>query len=61
MYTSVYFCFQRNNRLPLDAMKGKIESNLHELEKAGVVSHKDNYQALINSVVRVCILLECKR
>ncbi len=45
-------------RLPLDAMKGKIESNLYDLEKAGVVSHRDNYQALINSIVQVwCFLV----
>ena len=36
-------------------MKQKIESNLNDLEKAGVVSHKDNYQAVINSIVRVCL------
>ncbi len=34
-------------------MKVKIGNNLNELEKAGVVSHRDNYQALINSVVQV--------
>lgn len=43
-------------RLPLEAMKTKIVSNLRQLEQLGVVSKSDGYQALINSIVQVSLL-----
>lgn len=39
-------------RLPLEQMKQKIQALLQELEKQGVVSRKDNYQHVINSIVQ---------
>ena len=41
-------------RLPLEVMKTKIRNNLQVLELAGMVSHKDHYQDLINAIVQVC-------
>ena len=40
-------------RLPLEVMKTKIRNNLQVLELAGMVSHKDHYQDLINAIVQV--------
>ena len=34
-------------------MKLKIQTNLDQLEKGGLMSRKDNYQSIINSVVQV--------
>lgn len=41
-----------DTRLPLEMMKTKIRNNLRELELAGMVSHKDHYQDLINAIVQ---------
>ena len=40
-------------RQPLEVIKKKIADNLQELEKLGVISHRDNYQTLVNSIVQV--------
>ncbi|KAK2148244.1 hypothetical protein LSH36_507g01001 [Paralvinella palmiformis] len=39
-------------RLPLEQMKQKIQALLREIEKQGLVSSKDNYQYVINSIVQ---------
>ncbi|CAH1797463.1 unnamed protein product [Owenia fusiformis] len=39
-------------RLPLEGMKTKIIKNLQSLEIAGVISHKDDYQGLVNIIAR---------
>nr|KAG5685671.1 hypothetical protein BaRGS_014478 [Batillaria attramentaria] len=41
-----------DTRLPLEMMKTKIRNNLHVLELAGMVSHKDHYQDLLNAIVQ---------
>ncbi|XP_025077670.1 ras GTPase-activating-like protein IQGAP1 isoform X2 [Pomacea canaliculata] len=41
-----------DTRLPLETMKTKIRSNLQTLELAGMVTRKDHYQDLINSIVQ---------
>ncbi|XP_070211492.1 ras GTPase-activating-like protein IQGAP1 isoform X2 [Littorina saxatilis] len=41
-----------DTRLPLEMMKTKIRNNLQVLELAGMVSHKDHYQDLINAIVQ---------
>ncbi|XP_070541740.1 ras GTPase-activating-like protein IQGAP1 isoform X2 [Ptychodera flava] len=41
-----------DSRLPLEGKKKKIVYNLRILEKAGLVSKQDNYQAIINAIVQ---------
>ncbi|XP_077989473.1 ras GTPase-activating-like protein IQGAP1 isoform X2 [Glandiceps talaboti] len=41
-----------DTRLPLEGKKKKIHHNLRMLEKAGLVSKSDNYQQIINAIVR---------
>ena len=35
-------------------MKEKIQTSLDQLEKAGVITKRDKYQGIINSIVQVC-------
>ncbi|CAG5135114.1 unnamed protein product, partial [Candidula unifasciata] len=41
-----------DTRLPIDAMKTKLKANLQTLELAGMVSRKNKYQDLLNSIVQ---------
>ncbi|XP_029657707.1 ras GTPase-activating-like protein IQGAP1 isoform X1 [Octopus sinensis] len=41
-----------DNRLPLEMMKGKIKKNLQNLELANLVTRKNKYQDIINSIAR---------
>ncbi|BFY98703.1 hypothetical protein BsWGS_01743 [Bradybaena similaris] len=41
-----------DTRLPIEVMKTKIKANLQTLELAGMVSRKNKYQDLLNSIVQ---------
>ena len=41
------------NKLPLEDMKRRVKRNLEKLEEHGVVSSKDDYQAIVNMIARV--------
>ncbi|XP_076802630.1 ras GTPase-activating-like protein IQGAP1 isoform X2 [Clavelina lepadiformis] len=40
------------NKLPLEDMKRRVKRNLEKLEDQGIVSSKNNYQALVNMIAR---------
>lgn len=48
-------------RLSLEGMKKKICMYINQLEELGVVTRKDGYQFLVNSIVQVPTLLHCER